>query len=206
MAKLTKEQQAIDNELRRINRQIQQAAKIYGTESQLFKQYNTLLSSKGLQHASPASLDYVRENKAGLPQLKRDKETIEFIQKGVGARGIMQLGRLPTVQSYTEALVKNYQSRTGQKVKKRSEIRQAAIEEARNYSGLSERLNNVLSSVYKLQKESGVIYKGIEEIKNKSKGYWTSGETLQEMIDIAEEIVSGENRKAVEQADKFLGW
>lgn len=193
-SKLTPEQQAIDRELNRINRQIRQAFKKLGRESRLAQQYETILYTKGKggrkDTTAPAQYqDLVRYDKNGVPQLARSKKAIGLVQHGGAANAIMQLGRMQTVKEAEAAMIKAYEKRTGQTVKGAASKRAAVQEEAQHYQKIGSRLEGALHELYRIEEERGVKFRNHDEIKKLSKGRWTSEEDLQKMVEMAEQTV-----------------
>lgn len=209
--KLTKEQQLIDNAIRRINRQITQAARIFGTQSRLYQQYETLLhgyteSGKRRKVEAPTQAGLVRENKAGIPQIQRSRKALEMIRTGAAANAIMQLQRMQTVKQAKAATVAAYEKRTGQKVKGASAVMAAIKSEVESYEKTQGRLSNALAEMYRIEKERGIKFKSHDDIKAMSKGRWTSQETLDEMINLAEQTVNAENAAIVSEFDRLAGY
>lgn len=218
-AKLTPEQQAIDRELNRINRQIRQAYKKLGKDSRLYQQYETLLyskqtGSKSRDKSAPASYrDLVRYDKNGVPQLSRSKSSIRLVQTGGAAQAIINLGRMQTVQQAEAAMIKAYEKRTGQTVKGAKQKQAAVKEEAEHYLRIGSRLQAALHELYRIEEDRGVKFKSHDDIKKLSKGRWTSEKDIQQMIDIAEKTVSdaekgitAESTEVVNQFDLLAGY
>lgn len=211
-SKLTKEQQNIDREINRINRQIRQAFTIMGKESRLAKQYETILSGYsegGKQINKDAPMQYdkmLRYTNAGIPQLSRSKKTIEMIRTGSIGNTLIQLGRQQTVQEAQKAMVKAYEKRTGQKVKGKAAAKAAVQSEVNLYKKTQSKMSSALMEMYRIEKERGVKFKNHDEIKKLSKGRWTSQEDLDKMIDLAEETINNENAAIIEQHDALAGY
>lgn len=209
-AKLTPEQQAIDRELNRINRQIRQAYKKLGKDSRLYQQYETLLyskqtDSKSRDKSAPASYrDLVRYDKNGVPQLSRSKSSIRLVQTGGAAQAIINLGRMQTVQQAEAAMVKAYEKRTGQTVKGAKSKRAAVKDEAEHYLKIGSRLQGALHELYRIEQDRGVKFKSHDDIKKLSKGRWTSEKDLQEMINIAEKTVADAEKGIASEATEVV--
>lgn len=211
-SKLTKEQQNIDREINRINRQIRQAFTLMGKESRLAKQYETILSGYsegGKQINKDAPMQYdkmLRYTNTGIPQLSRSKRTIEMIRTGSIGNTLIQLGRQQTVQEAQKAMVKAYEKRTGQKVKGKAAAKAAVESEVNLYKKIQSKMSSALMEMYRIEKERGVKFKNHDEIKQLSKGRWTSQEDLDKMIDLAEETINNENAAIIEQHDALAGY
>lgn len=210
--KLTKEQQNIDREINRINRQIRQAFTLLGKESRLAKQYETILSGYsegGKQTNRDAPMQHagmLRQTKTGIPQLSRSKKTIEMIRTGSIGNTLIQLGRQQTVHEAQKAMVKAYEKRTGQKVKGKAAAKSAVESEVNLYKKTQSKMSSALMEMYRIEKERGVKFKNHDEIKKLSKGRWTSQEDLDKMISLAEETVQNENAAVIEQHDALAGY
>lgn len=209
--KLTPEQQAIDRELSRINRQIRQAFTKLGKDSRLAQQYETLLYSKqsgskhGKDKTAPASYkDLVRYDKNGVPQLSRSKSSIRLVQTGGAAQAIINLGRMQTVQQAEAAMIKAFEKRTGQKVKGAKSKRAAVKDEAEHYLKIGSRLQGALHELYRIEQDRGVKFKSHDDIKKLSKGRWTSEKDLQEMISIAEKTVADAEKGITSEATEVV--
>lgn len=210
--KLTKEQQNIDREINRINRQIRQAFTILGKESRLAKQYETILSGyteSGKQTNRDAPMQHagmLRQTKTGIPQLSRSKKTIEMIRTGSIGNTLMQLGRQQTVQEAQKAMVKAYEKRYGQKVKGKAATKAAIQSEVNLYNKTQSRMSSALKEMYRIERERGIKFKNHDDIKKLSKGRWTSQEDLEKMIDLAEKVVQDENAAIIAQHDILAGY
>ena len=189
----------IDNELKRINGQIQQAAKVFGTESRLYKHYETILEA-----ASEAGL--TRVNKAGQTVLSRSKAAIsEYGKITAYQKMLTRLSATQTVQKQKQMIYMRYEERTGIKPKSR-EMKEQVLSEYQTYNEVEMDLFDKLQEVYKLEKqEGGITFKGTAEIKKLSKGHDTKTADLQKMLKIANSIVDGENREILENAG-FHRW
>lgn len=210
--KLTPEQQAIDRELSRINRQIVQAYKVFGQSGRLTQQYETLLYTGGKgrggsdKTAPSAYQTLVRTNKSGIPQLARSKAAIRLVQSGGAANAIMQLGRMQTVQSAKNAMIAAYEQRTGQKVRGSAARAAAVQQEVALYNETQGRLGAALAEMYRIERDRGVRLKAHEDIKAMSRGRWTSQETLKQMIQTAEQAAAAEDAEIISQYDVLAGY
>lgn len=210
---LTTEQLTIDRELNRINRQIREAFKQFGSESKLAKQYETLLYGRNARTGretdrnAPAAQyhDMIRYTKEGIPQLSRSQTNISRIQSGAVANAILQLGRVQTVAAAKQAMIKAYEKRTGTKVKGRAAA--AAIkEEVKRYYELENGLSRALTEMYKIERQRGIQFQNHDEIRKLSKGRWTSEKELSEMLRLAQEAVQDENAAVIDEFDALQGY
>ena len=198
--KMSTEMAAIDRELSRINRQIKQAYKIFGSEGRLPEQYSTLLETRArgslrAQAAEDAGL--IRYDKNGVPQISRSTKALSIIQANKTAqRAVKQLGRMQTVQHAKESMLKAFEKRTGKTVGKSRQAKKEALqEEIKHYSTKQGEFNRTKDEMYKLETKYGIRFKAHDELKMMSKGHWTSDKLLQDMQDKVNAVLSGEDRR-----------
>lgn len=200
MAKLRPELIALDREISRINRQIRQAYKTFGSEGRLPEQYATILgtSEKGSLQSIGPDKGIVRYDKNGIPQISRSAANLNIINVNkAGRRQIKQIGRMQTVQDAKNAMVTAYEKRTGQTVGKSRAARKAAVQaEIDYYMQNQANLAKSLHQMYKLEDQRGGIrFKAHDEIKMMSKGHWTSADTLKEMQQKVDAVLKGEDQR-----------
>ncbi len=199
--KLSPEMAAIDREISRINRQIRQAYKTFGSEGRLAEQYATLLGTRArgsLRSVAAENTGIIREGKDGIPQISRSKQALNIYQASKPAqRAIKQLSRMQTVQSAKAAMVKAYEKRTGETVGKSRSAKKAAFEaELEDYKQKQINFNNARLQMYALEKKKGGIrFKAHDEIKMMSKGRWTSAETFKAMQEKIDAVLRGEDER-----------
>lgn len=177
----------IDNEIKRINRQIVQAAKTFGTESTLYKHYNFLLFPKSgtgigqgviLQEGGQAKF-MIRENKQGIVQISRSKESIQQIMNITRfQKNLTQLSKTQTVKEEKQKLLELYKQRTG-KTPKGKEIGQAITEENKLYNETQNELSGVLQEYYEYAKKNIIAKNKVSAL---SKGRHSTVADLQNMI------------------------
>lgn len=206
-------QREIDNEIKRINRQITQAAKVFGKDSRLYQQYETLLFPKsgagigqGVIFQGEKAQFMTRENKQGVIQISRSKRAIEQIEMiSQFQKNLQQLSKMQTVQKTKEKIIEKYQERTGIELKTAAEKKAALQEELDNYRILQDKLFNKLQAIYALENQmGGMKSKGHTMIDSISKGHWTSTKELEQMIDIAEKTLNGELIQS--EGNRLKGW
>lgn len=200
-SKMSPEMAAIDREISRINRQIRQAYKTFGSDGRLSEQYATLLGTRArgsLRSVAAETAGIIREGKDGIPQISRSKKALNIYQASKPAqRAIKQLSRMQTVQAAKAAMVKAYEKRTGETVGKSRAANKAAFEaELKDYQQKQVNFNNTRLQMYALEKKKGGIrFKAHDEIKMMSKGRWTSAETLKEMQEKVDAVLRGEDQR-----------
>lgn len=192
---MTADQLLIKREIDRINRQIRQAAAVFGTESGLYKHYLTVIAPN-----SQISFghDMVRENAQGIIQLSVSRKSIVQMQMYTQyGKRLQQLGKIPTVQATRQQYVKSYEERTGKKVKGRSEREKAIQSVHEELRGLFYDVSSLLEEYYKLEKKEGGRFINHDKLKKLTKGHKSGIKTLQKMKDILEKTISGEDREIV---------
>lgn len=207
MAKYTGKELEIKREIDRINRQIRQAYTKLGKESRLFMQYDTLLyggirGGESVSHMRGKGFEGVRYTKEGIPQISVSKAAIwDFANISAYQKQLKILGKQQTVQAAQKAMVKAYETRTGQQVKGRQATQAALQDELERYTESEKAFSGQLAKLYEIEKKRGVRLKAHDDIKALSKGRWTSAEDLQKMREIVEKAIEDENAEIVR--DKF---
>lgn len=193
---MTAEQLLIKREIDRINRQIRQAAAVFGTESGLYKHYLTLIAP----HSKISfGHDMVRENAAGVIQLSVSKHSIiEFEQYTQYSMRLKMLGKVPTVQATRQQYIKAYEEKYETKVKTRSEQEKAITDIREELKGLFYDVGNALHEMYELEKEYGAKFVSHKEIAALSKGYRSCKADLQAMKKRLDAIIAGEDRAIIQ--------
>lgn len=192
---MTADQLLIKREIDRINRQIRQAAAVFGTESGLYKHYLTLIAP----HSQISfGHDMVRENAAGVIQLSVSKKSIIEMQNYTQySKRLKQLGNVPTVQATRQQYIRSYEARTGEKVKSRSEQEKAITSVREEMKSLFYDVGDLLREYYELERKYGSRFASHDEIKALSKGYNSSIADLQAMKARLEATIAGEDRAIV---------
>lgn len=207
MAKYTGKELEIKREIDRINRQIRQAYTKLGAESRLAMQYDTLLyggirGGESVSQMRGKGFEGVRYTKEGIPQISVSKAAIwDFANITAYQKQLKILGKQQTVQAAQKAMVKAYETRTGQHVKGRQAMKAALQEEQKRYTESEKAFSGQLAKLYEIEKKRGVRLKAHDDIKALSKGRWTSDEDMQKMREIVEKAIEDENAEIVR--DKF---
>lgn len=192
---MTAEQLLIKREIDRINRQIRQAATVFGTESGLYKHYLTLIAPNS---QISFGYDMVRENKQGIIQLSVSRKSIIQMQQYTQYnKRLQQIGKVPTVQATKEQYVKSYESRTGKKVKSKSDREKAIQSVHEELRGLFYDVNALLEQYYDLEKKHGGRFVNHTKLKKLSKGHRSGIATLKKMKKILEKTIAGEDSEIV---------
>lgn len=214
--KLTAEQLTIDREINRINNQIRQAAKLLGRESQLYQQYETLLTGRnpktGRETNKNAPMQQfhgaVRYTKEGVAQLSRSTDTIRRIQSGSLGNAVMRLGAMKTVQQTKTEMLRAYEKRMGleQGSVKGRKAKKAVEQEISRFNEIEKGLSKALTEMYRIERERGIKFENHEKIKAMSKGRWTDENDLTEMLRLADEAIQDENAAILAERDILAGY
>lgn len=192
---MTADEYLAKREIDRINRQIRQAAAVFGTESGLYKHYLTLIAP-----GSQISFghDMVRENAQGIIQLSVSRKSIvQMTQYSQYKKRLEMLGKVPTVQATREQYIKSYEERTGKKVKSRSDRQKAIQSVHEELRGLFYDVNALLEQYYALEKKTGGRFVNHTKLKQLSKGHRSGIATLKKMKETLEKTISGEDAEIV---------
>ena len=202
MAKLTKQQTEIDNMIKRINNKINQYATI-GTDSRHYQLIESIFDlggkNKEAQSRSWSTLsgEMTLQSKDGVLQLSRSKAALNMYQISDYKRVLQQLDRMESAAKARRTALKAFKSRTGKTPKTKKERDEAIRAEVDHYNRIQKRLEKSLGELYRIERERGIEFKAHEDIKSKSKGRWTSSQTLEEMLDLADKVIAGEDSQIV---------
>ena len=205
--KFTGKELAVKREIDRINRQIRQAYTKFGADSRLAQQYETLLyggnrGGETIAHMRGKGFEGVRYTKEGIPQISASAGAIwEFANISAYQKQLKILGKQQTVKSAQSAMVKAFETRTGQTVKGRQAMQAAIQEEKKRYSESEKAFSGQLAKLYEIEKKRGVRLKAHDDIKALSKGRWTSESDMQKMTEILNKAIEDENAEIIR--DKF---
>lgn len=214
------EQWETKREIDRINRQIKQAFTKFGADSRLAKQYQTILqgsesrilrdslsNQRALNMRTGQTEPIVRFTKDGIPQISTGKATLnEFTKISSMQAQLKNLGRMQTVQTAQRQMIQAYEQRTGQKVKGRAGKEIAIREELKQYQTDETILRDYLAQLYEYERKNGVKLQAVQEIKDMSKGRWTSQGKLSAMIATARNAIRTEKKQIVEDVFSQNQW
>lgn len=214
------EQWQTKREIDRINRQIKQAFTKFGADSRLAKQYITILQgsenrmlegsiskTRALNQRTGQSEPIMRYTADGIPQISTGKATLREFSTISQMKGMLKnLGRMQTVQTAQRQMIAAYEERTGQKVKGRAGKEFAISEELKQYRTDETVLRDYLSQLYEYERKNGVKLKAVQEIKDMTKGRWTSRGELAAMITTAQNAVRAEKKQIVEDVFAQNQW
>lgn len=203
MAKLNDTQRLIDAQIRRINRKIASIAEL-GLESRQYQQIQTILENKGQTSWGTLSGEMTLRNKEGILQLSRTKAALNMFGIQEYQRVLKQIDRLQSAAKSKKSMIKAFEKRTGQKVRTKAEKAAAVSEEISHYNKIQKRLEKAAGEMYRIEKERGIRFQAHSEMQKKSKGRWTSNQTLEEMLDSVEAVLRGEDQRIVKNA--LEGW
>lgn len=214
------EQWQTKREIDRINRQIKQAFRKFGADSRLAKQYATILqgseqrilrdslsNQQAINMRTGRTEPIIRYTQEGIPQIGTGKATLnEFTKISSMQAQLKNLGRMQTVQTAQRQMIQAYEQRTGQKVKGRAGKEIAIRDELEQYQTDEKVLRDYLAQLYEYEKKNGVKLKAVQEIKDMSKGRWTSRGELAAMITTAQNAVRTEKKQIVEDVFSQNQW
>ena len=214
------EQWQTKREIDRINRQIKQAFHKFGADSRLAKQYQTILqgsesrilrdslsNQQALNMRTGQTEPIIRYTKDGIPQISTGKATLnEFTKISSMQTQLKNLGRMQTVQTAQRQMIQAYEQRTGQKVKGRAGKEIAIREELKQYQTDETILRDYLAQLYEYERKNGVKLQAVQEIKDMSKGRWTSQGELSAMIATARNAIRAENKQIVDDVFSQNQW
>lgn len=214
------EQWETKREIDRINRQIKQAFTKFGADSRLAKQYQTILqgsesrilrdslsNQQALNMRTGQTEPIVRYTNDGIPQISTGKATLnEFTKISSMQAQLKNLGRMQTVQTAQRQMIQAYEQRTGQKVKGRAGKEIAIREELKQYQTDETILRDYLAQLYEYERKNGVKLQAVQEIKDMSKGRWTSQGELSAMIATARNAIRAENKQIVDDVFSQNQW
>lgn len=187
-----------EREIKRINFQIQQTAKIFGKQSSQYAYYESMLTK--LEGGK-----FARYNKQGVVQISRTKTAVsQLTEKGAtGQKALTKLSKQKTVKEQLQRAQQRYTKRTGVSPKTAKEKQAAQYEQIAYEKNLQDELNSTLREYYKHLSEKG---QGLTEtqiqLRSISKGKRTKNEDLQTMINIAKEAIQKED---YEITNNYLG-
>lgn len=212
------EEWLLKREIDRVNRQIKQAYMKLGSESRLAKQYATILQGSETKPARDSLVTrhalnrrtgktelLVRFTKEGIPQISTGKASLmEFQTITAMQKQLKMLSKMQTVQTAQKQMIAAYETRKGLErgtLKTRMQKKQAIYEELEEYRQSESFRENFMNRLYEYERKHGVKLKAVQDIKNTSKGRWTSKEELQQMKDVAEkawEQIQSERAEIIE--------
>ena len=149
----------------------------------------------------------MRYTKDGIPQISTGKATLREFSTISQMQGMLKnLGHMQTVQTAQRQMIAAYEQRTGQKVKGRAEKEIAIREELKQYQTDETILRDYLAQLYEYERKNGVKLQAVQEIKDMSKGRWTSQGELSAMIATARNVIRAENKQIVEDVFAQNQW
>lgn len=211
-SKLTAEQLIIKREIDRINRQIKKAFTDLGSDSRLAMQYANILQGgenfvarDSLLHSQAIDLRTGRMQPivryvGGVPQLSTGKASInEFKDITAMYKKLKLLGSMQTVQSAKSAMVAAYEKRNNLKSGsvRGKKAKTAIREEIERYKTNEKLFSEQLAKLYAIEKERGIKLKATSDIKELSKGRWTSDTDFEKMVQIAEDALNADTQDVI---------
>ena len=192
-------------QIERINYQLRQAVKEFGTDSRIYNQYENMLTSTRKNTLADAGL--IRETSTGILQLRADKRAIrEYMNYTAYEKSVDRLLKMQTVGQVKQAMIDAYSARTKMSVKTRAERKAAFESEKRLDNHLFAELDRILYLYYKLENEigNGRELASHDQLRAISTGFWSSHEDLQEMLRIANAELKANEHKVKKEYDDYL--
>lgn len=168
---------------------------------------DSLANQQALNRRTGKTEPIIRYTKDGIPQITTGKTTLdEFINITSMQNQLKNLGRMQTVQTAQRQMIEAYEQRTGKKVKGRAGKEIAIREELKQYQTDETILRDYLAQLYEYERKNGVKLKAVQEIKDFSKGRWTSRGELAAMIATAQNAIRAEKKEIVEDVFAQNQW
>ena len=137
------------------------------------------------------------QTKDGTLKLSRSKAALNMYQISDDKRVLQQLDRMESAAKARRTALKAFKARTGQTPMTKKERDEAIRSEVDHYNKVQKKLEKSLGELYNIEKARGIEFQAHEEIKGKSKGRWTESKTLEEMLDLADKVIAGEDQRIV---------
>ena len=170
----------IDNEIRRINKQISETARICGFDSSQYQRYeNLILSSKTFDKNT--NLFRLEEGKP--IQLKRSKSALNaFKNISQYSKAVEKLSKEKTVGEQKKKFFEKYKEENKDRKITRKELESKFKEAVRAASATNALIEKYLSKLYDFEEKLGYETELHQKIREISRGSWTSPEEKDEMI------------------------
>lgn len=203
-AKLTPEQQEIDNMIRSINRQLVTAAKTFGKDHHLYQRYEAIISGYAHENAPKRSFtslaegQLIRWNKEGILQLSRSKADISQYDITAYKRVLKQLSKQQKTKTVKKHILEAYTKMTGKTPKTEAEKQAAIAEQLEMEKTAQNAFGQVRDRVYEIIEQTGIRFQAVEEVKGISRGSFTSYQDLAKMTEIYQKVLDGEDKRIIE--------
>ena len=170
----------LDNEIRRINKQISETARIFGFDSSQYQRYeNLILSSKTFDKNT--NLFRLEEGKP--IQLKRSKSALNaFKHISQYSKAVEKLSKEKTAGEQKKKFFEKYKEENKDRKITRKELESKFKEAVRAASATNALIEKYLSKLYDFEEKLGYETELHQKIREISRGSWTSPEEKDEMI------------------------
>ena len=191
---ITADELMILRQIQAINYQIRQVAAEFGTDSRLYKQYESMLFPRRRVGLGQARMTDV--NAKGIVQIKAGKSFVRQYVITAYTRELNRLSKMRTVGQEKQSMIEAYELRTKKKVKTRAE-RAAVVKEMIEKRSLFDEVNEYAGKYYELEKKlaPGMEFASHRKLRELSKGYWSSDEDLKDMIKIMKKELKAEKHR-----------
>lgn len=170
----------LDNEIRRINKQISETARIFGFDSSQYQRYeNLILSSKTFDK----NTNLFRLEEGKRIQLKRSKSALNaFKNISQYSKAVEKLSKEKTVGEQKKKFFEKYKEENKDRKITRKELESKFKEAVRAASATNALIEKYLSKLYDFEEKLGYETELHQKIREISRGSWTSPEEKDEMI------------------------
>ena len=192
--------------IERINYQLRAIAKEFGTNSRLYKHYESFLTSTRKNSLADAGL--IRETKSGaVLQIRADKKAVrEFSEYTAYQKALNRVAKFQTVGQRKAQMLDAFGKRKKVDVLKmtQAERRQAYKEESEYEKMVYEVFTDVLYKYYELEKQVGYEFESNAELRKLSEGSNTTPENMKKMLEIMQAELDAEHHNIVREYDDYL--
>lgn len=210
--KLTPEQQAVDAQLRAVNRKLTSIAKAFGLQSEQYRYLEALVTQA---YVRP---EQTRKNAAGVTQVSRTKKQVILSGMDMEQKVIGKILKTPSVKEHKQRILESwakeeaakrnalqhdydeeYVEYTAEMVmqeltqRERKDIIQQRTE---YYQALQDALETALDKMYdRSKRKTRAQYRALQRVKEISKGHWTTTKELTEMLQTLTDTMGREGKK-----------
>lgn len=214
--KLTPEQQAVDAQLRAVNRKLTSIAKAFGLQSEQYRYLEALVTQA---YVRP---EQTRKNAAGVTQISRTKKQVILSGMDMEQKVIGKILKTPSVKEHKQRILESwakeeaakrnalqhdydeeddeeYVEYTAEMVmqeltqRERKDIIQQRTE---YYQALQDALETALDKLYdRSKRKTRAQYRALQRVKEISKGHWTTTKELTEMLQTLTDTMGREGKK-----------
>lgn len=192
---ITAEELLMLREIQRVNRQIREAANVFGKHSGLYRQYQTLIAPYG---KIGFGIDQVRETADGVLQLSTGRRQVkEMLLYTQYQNRLQRLGKMPTVHQVKQQYLKAHEVRSGKKVKGRKAQKEVFENLVNEENLLFREADELWQDIYKRIRQTGERPVEWAELKSLAKSARSDIDSLRRMVELQKEVLAKERWEAV---------